>query len=372
MFKKSIFSILCVLALVCCVWIGALAEEATETPTLPPLETPAPEMLEGLTFIIDGPDERMPMKVTYKDLVDGKLTLKGLTPGTYTVTEEDPETLLEDYVFDAESSTTVITIEVTAGGSVTATLLNVYEKGTPTPEPTPEPTEEPTPEPEEKVSIPVKKIWVDNDNADGNRPKSITVFLKADDQPVDSAVLNEANGWAYTFEGLDKTDADGKEIVYTISEVEVPMYTSTIEGYVITNTYAPETTEISVRKVWNDDENKAGIRPPSIYCYLNNGMTVVLNAANNWSATVSNLPTMLNGQPVSYFWTEQEVLGYEQEGKDIEGTVTTFTNGLRERPEPPADKPTPPTRGTPTITIDEYGTPLGVEVNINHVGDCFE
>ena len=58
---RRIISILSVLALVlCCAWIGAIAEEAEE----PVLVTPKPRELAGLTFIIDGPDPSMPRTFT--------------------------------------------------------------------------------------------------------------------------------------------------------------------------------------------------------------------------------------------------------------------------------------------------------------------
>ena len=54
------------------------------------------------------------------------------------------------------------------------------------------------------------------------------------------------------------------------------------------------------------------------------------------------------------------------------GGVTTLVNKLWERPEPPEGKTIPPVAGTPTEEIDDYGTPLGIDVIINHVGDCYD
>ncbi len=377
--RNSILSILTILALVlCCACFGAMAEEAvpvetpSPTPTLEPLVTPGPERLAGLQFIIEGPDERMPMTVTYGELENGKLQLDDLAVGTYTVTEVKPEELLEDYTFDAENSTTTTTFTVTTGENTTASLMNVYETATPTVTPTLEPTPEPTPAPPETISVPVNKVWDDNNNADGNRPASVTVYLNANGAVAANAVLNAGNGWAHTFADLARTDADGNEIVYTVSEQSVPMYETSVAGYTITNRYVPETTSVSVEKIWNDNNNAAGFRPNSIYARLSNGMVVVLNEGNGWKATVSDLPTILNGQPVSYSWTEQESLGYEQESVSISGSTTIFTNKLRQRPEPMQGEKSPPKRGDNYLMIDDYGTPLGVNVTINHVGDCFE
>ena len=357
MLKRFGIIILCLLAVVCCASFGAMAEDATPTP--PPLVTPAPERLAGLTFIIDGPDPRMPMTVTYADLTDGSLRLEDLDIGTYTVTEVDPDKLLEDFTFEAENSTTTAVIEVTKGGSVTAELVNVYATATPMVTPS-------------VVSLPVTKVWDDDNNQDGNRPGSVTVYANANGAPVASATLSEAGGWSYTFTDLPYADAEGNPITYTLSEAAVPLYESRVEGETIINTYRREVTEVSVRKVWIDNNNEARLRPTSIYCTLSNGTTVLLNEANGWSATVSGLPAYVNGQPAVYTWREQEAVGYEQIGLETSGSVTTFTNRLWQRPEEPTGGKVPPTRGNPLYVFDDYETPLGVDVVINHVGDCFE
>jgi hypothetical protein len=198
------------------------------------------------------------------------------------------------------------------------------------------------------------------------------VHLKANGTVISTVVLDEENGWKHTFTGLRKTDDMGVEILYTVTEDPVPYYTAKIKGFRITNVYDAPTTEVEVQKIWNDDDNKAGLRPKSIIMKLSNGQVVILNEENGWKAKITGLPLIVNGKPVSYSWTEQEVIGYELEQVTVDGTVTTFTNKLSERPTPPPDKPVPPTPGKPTVIIDEYDTPLGIEIMINHVGDCFD
>ena len=90
------------------------------------------------------------------------------------------------------------------------------------------------------VDVFVKKIWDDGDDRDGKRPESITVKLFADGEEVGSAELNADNEWCYTFEGL-REFKDGEAIEYTIEEVRVSDYDTTIEGnaaegFTITNT----------------------------------------------------------------------------------------------------------------------------------------
>ena len=93
---------------------------------------------------------------------------------------------------------------------------------------------------------------------------------------------------------------------------------------------------------------------------------------DGWTVTVNNLPTRINGEPVTYSWTEQAVVYYTQDSVRQEGTTTFFTNKLWEKPLVPADQVPPKGRGDKVYVFDEYDTPLGVEVIINHVGDCFD
>ena len=362
---RIMMALLCMLAVLLS-WTAA-AEDAGETPA----PAPTPEELAELIFRIEGPDETMPRIVRYSDFQDGKLTLEGLTPGTYTVREVDPEDLLADYTFIAEDSVRMVTIEGKTDETGTAKLTNTYERiPAPTTAPEPAPTEEPG---DGTVTIPVTKIWMDDNNRDGNRPDKVIVNLLADGSSAGQAVLSEASGWAWEFTGLPERSG-GKKIQYTVTEEPVPQYTASIQGYTITNVYTPETTCATVMKVWLDNDNEKGLRPDSIRCTLSNGQSVVLDAANSWSATIDNLPAVVNGQPAEYTWTEHEVIGYEQSVTDRIGTITVLTNSLIERGRTvPEGKAAPARkRGDSYLIIEDYQTALGVEVLINHVGDCFD
>ena len=324
----------------------------------------------ALTFEILGPDARMPMTVTLASFKkDGDVyrfeDLPDLEPGVYTVVERNAERLVKYYTLTSDSKT-ALKLEVTAGGTATAMLYNQYVPA-------------PTPEPEaEFVDVPVTKTWNDNNNKDGNRPAAITVRLYADGVEVASQVLTADNGWKFTFTQLPRYQDDKKtEIVYSVNEDDVTMYTKEIKGYNIINHYSPEVTSRSVAKVWMDNNDEQKARPASIYMTLkdNSGKTVaivVLNEANNWFATVGNLPTTVNGQKAVYSWSEQEVIGYTRVDAKEEGSTLTFYNAIWKRPDEPGTGKKPKTRGTETITLDDYDTPLGVDVIINHVGDCFD
>ena len=58
---------------------------------------------------------------------------------------------------------------------------------------------------------------------------------------------------------------------------------------------------------------------------------------------------------------------------DKNGNETVFTNALWERPKlPEGEKEMPRVPGRGLTEIDDYDTPLALELLINHVGDCYE
>lgn len=84
-----------------------------------------------------------------------------------------------------------------------------------------------------KVSVPVTKKWI------GQVGDKITVRLYADGKEIDSKTITKSDAWQYTFLNLDQYK-DGKGIVYTITEDQLPGYISNIsgnakDGFIITN-----------------------------------------------------------------------------------------------------------------------------------------
>ena len=195
--------------------------------------------------------------------------------------------------------------------------------------------------------------------------------LYAGGQEIKAVKLTAKNGWKYHFGELPKF-VDGKPIHYSVREDPVEGYTTEIDGYTIYNKYRPELTQVTVRKIWNDENDRNNMRPLSIRMKLSNGMSVILNAQNGWTETITGLPTRVDGKHAVYTWTEQSVIGYELESMVQEGNVTTFTNKLWSRPDTPSQGRKPRTAGDTYYVFGEYDTPLGVEIVINHVGDCFD
>ena len=173
------------------------------------------------------------------------------------------------------------------------------------------------------MDISGSKTWND-EGYESERPESITINLYADggEKPVASKTVTAADGWKWSFTGLPKyrEGVVGEKIVYTISEDAVSGYATVVDGYDITNTYQqPDKTSVSVRKIWNDEENQDGKRPESIQVQLyadgeEFGEAVPLSSANGWKYTWTNLEKNdSEGTPIEY--TVKEV------GED-KGTVT--------------------------------------------------
>ena len=140
--------------------------------------------------------------------------------------------------------------------------------------------------PNEKVSVKVKKIWVDNSTI--RRPQSIKFVLtdetntRVSEKVVNTEMIESTQ--EYTFENLTKYDSLGNEKEYYVSEEEVKendlyFYNTTIDNTTktITNTFVLPEDKISktVTKVWDDDNNKARKRPSSVILQIKNGETIV-------------------------------------------------------------------------------------------------
>ena len=216
----------------------------------------------------------------------------------------------------------------------------------------------------EKTQVSVHKDWNDNSNQDGIRPESATLELMADGvQAKDedgndiTVTLNEENGWNGYVQNLSKFK-DGKEIVYTWAESNMPEGYSLVLGepasetkdgveyarIVATNTHTPKTINVAVKKDWDDLEDTYKKRPTELKVMLNRtvegqttpvmGDPVTLNASNNWSYTAEGLPAFENGgKQITYAWTEVEVpaeyaLSNTQTETTVNGTITTETTTL--------------------------------------------
>ncbi|KIR12943.1 collagen-binding protein cbp (plasmid) [Limosilactobacillus fermentum 3872] len=206
------------------------------------------------------------------------------------------------------------------------------------------------------VKVSGTKTWNDNNNQDGIRPSSITVNLLANGRQVASKTVSASDNWQYSFDNL-AAYANGQKITYTVTENAVAGYTSTVDGYNVTNNHTPATVKVSGTKTWNDNNNQDGIRPSSITVnLLANGRQVAsktVSASDNWQYSFDNLAAYANGQKITYTVTENAVAGYTStvDGYNITNTHNPTTPKKPQVPNSPTTpkEPQVPNNGNKVI-----------------------
>lgn len=189
----------------------------------------------------------------------------------------------------------------------------------------------------ETVTVTVDKVWKDAENQDGLRPDSIDVILTGSDGNTYNATISEKDNWTYIFANLPKYFNDGTLVEYSLQEVETDGYAGTVtkgtDGYTFTikNDHTPAVVDIPVTKVWNDDEDRDGLRPNSIHVTLtgSDGSTYKkdLEKDSGYSTIFTSLPKYHNGELISYSLAETPVEGYETDIQAAEsGYGFTITN----------------------------------------------
>ena len=200
----------------------------------------------------------------------------------------------------------------------------------------------------EKVKIPVEKKWEDNNNQDGKRVKEIVVRLLQDGIPTTKVLkLNEQNNWKGEFTDLDKYNAQGNEIKYTVKEETVVEGYDTeiiagqvdgVLGYIIKNKHNVEKTEIPIEKKWIGPASVEEVTVKLFADGVDTGKTLTLKKSKNWKGKFTNLDKYKNGKEIVYTIKEAKVEGYESkvEGNAKDGFV--ITNRNIEKTEVPVEK----------------------------------
>lgn len=187
------------------------------------------------------------------------------------------------------------------------------------------------------------KTWKDNDDQDGKRPDSIKVNLLANGKVVQSKTVTASDNWKYSFTNLPEFE-NGKKISYTVTEDQVKDYSTTVDGYNLTNSYTPAKTSVSVTKAWNDNNNQDGSRPNEVKVQLyangeKSGNEVTLNAANKWTHTWTELAEKSNKKTVQYSVKEVgTVKGYTSSVNGKNGNFTVTNTHTPSTPNVPTNK----------------------------------
>lgn len=171
--------------------------------------------------------------------------------------------------------------------------------------------------------------WDDNGDHEGTRPKKMDLTLyaytpstgnKAVKTITLSADSNNGDTWHYTFPDVPKVDGND-EIHYTVSSPDIDKYgATTVDGINILYTSATQpaaTTSVSGKIIWDDDENRDGIRPKET--------EIVLKADGKEVQTVKTDTDSYSFKdvPVKDEKTDKDVV-YTVEEKSVDGYKTTY------------------------------------------------
>lgn len=226
---------------------------------------------------------------------------------TYSITEDDP------FQFNYIQTSSVNGSGTAIGQEIKVTFINTYI-GT------------------VWQTIHGKKTWKLNGASESVIPESITIKLKNGDVIVETKTVypDENGNWTYEFIA-PKYDINGKEIKYTIEEVPIPGFDTTVEGNNIINTYINK-TNITVTKIWTG-ENKNQPKNISVQLYKNgkaHGKPVTIDKSNNWMYTWKDLDANAT-------WTVDELNVPDGYVKKITGNAQTgfIINNIYEEETPP-------------------------------------
>lgn len=216
--------------------------------------------------------------------------------------------------------------------------------------------------PQEK-SITIEKIWDDNNNQDGFRPRMISVDVFAGADLVKTVNISEQDRWTTTINGLPAFKS-GKEIAYRVKEKAIDKYTSTVEEkttgqFKITNKHKPEKVNLTIKKVWDDGNDADKLRPEKITVELlkdgvKTGEIVEIGSAEQWRHTFDNLDKYLQGKVIDYSVVETEVNGYKTTYSPIQQGAITITNKHVVKPKP-STPPKKPENNKPKWTCADEG-----------------
>ncbi len=211
--------------------------------------------------------------------------------------------------------------------------------------------------PDDKVTVKVNKLW-DDEGHEGKRPKQIKFVLTSkvgneEAENVDEEVRDVKTEDNFEFDNLPKYNEDGDVISYDVNEVEVNdnelfFYKSektenTENNFQFTNTFRVPTGEeneqdITITKVWDDNDDKAEKRPENVVLTLN-GNNYTLNANNDedkstkneWTLTIPNQAIYdNNGNEITYTVEEKtENIPTNYEVKDVDDGPLTVTNEFK-------------------------------------------
>ena len=277
--------------------------------------------LQGAKFTLFNPKSKYTKTIVTDKY--GIAKLENVLKADYVLTEVEAP---EGYELDSTPrpiSKTDFENSVAKGSTVTLTIPNKKKEGE-----------------KKSTSFSVEKRWVLDQKLATNKPDKVTVSVLKNGVKDDNltVVLSKDNGWKASFSNLPKEDADGNEIVYTVSEAELAGFKAAISGtdengFTISN-YNGSGVVIPVTKIWKGN----GTHPDHVNVQLfadgEKVATYTLNEANAWQHSFDMPKLNSNGKEIRYTVTEDSVPGYTAttQSNPATGYVNVFVNTKNDVP----------------------------------------
>lgn len=185
-------------------------------------------------------------------------------------------------------------------------------------------------------NLTVKKEWHDENDNDGIRPSSVKVTLVENGQLTTKSITLSEPNWSGSFDRVKSYDDEGNPIIYSLYEETNDTYTPSVETrtegnqttLILINTHEPETTDIEIEKLWDDDDDAYGVRPEFIVLRLfandeDTGLTITIypDENDNWYGAFTDVKKYYNGgEPIVYTLREETTEDYKS---TIEGFKIT-------------------------------------------------
>ena len=190
------------------------------------------------------------------------------------------------------------------------------------------------------TSFSVEKRWVLDPKLATNKPDKVKVSVLKNGREDENLTveLSQANDWKASFSNLPKEDANGQEIVYTVSEEELAGFKAAISGtdengFTISN-YNGGRVVIPVTKIWKG----SGTHPDHLNVQLwadgEKVATYTLNEANAWQHSFDMPKFNTNHKEIRYTVTEDSISGYTAttQSNPATGYVNVFVNTKNDVP----------------------------------------
>lgn len=165
----------------------------------------------------------------------------------------------------------------------------------------------------ETVVVSGAKTWKHGDNPVASRPTSITIRIYNGNTLARESIVTAESGWRWSFT-LPKYDHQGQLISYSLQELPIPDYTTSVSGFDVTNTHKSYVgKEFAGKKTWNHGANTE--KPDSITIKVSHGDKVVavkkITAKEQWKWSF-DLPVYDDqGKEIDYQLTEEPIKGYK-------------------------------------------------------------